>query len=1652
IKMSDDLTCREEIPLSLFDDVDNAKIPEKRTSNSGNPVLLTSTTTPTSSGTPNVIRFQQDNRITYNRNNDNTFTTYRKQPFSHMTRHGVIPPVVMPRTIPRDSGSENGLELRPSQIQQSNNNFPTTIKPLSNSAAPFFPPKREFDSRQVLNRNVSGGMTIQNPLQSPGQHVTTVIQPASKIYKTVSDSQGRMITRVNVPKISRITHLATNPQVTRTVIPIRQTTNGQVPRPNILRATKIQASAARNLQQRTSSTSETKVTTPDSKSSDNGLPKSNEQKVDSKVETKTVLHFTDLRNGIPQVIAPQSAVIISCGVPGTQLSQQAKTTPIGRKRGRKQEILKDDDCHVGPSVTNIVVANPIIVKPVFNDGQQQNEGEPKTRRRGGGRKKKVDNENSSIKEPPKKRGKKSEMNFVDKVDDSKTISPLTNNSIEDVNKSVIQSKDDYIQESIDALFSSPVQPFLGKINSLNSSQTSNEIGKKGKATKTPRIPKQPKMPKVPKDTKKDKEQGDNKEGKTSKISKNKKLLNDKQLTVSGQVLLTTTNDKKTVTSKSSLNNSLTNKANQLKGESKLKDLEIIKNNVGINDSDGKKHLSQINLNQNSYSQPSKTTSLKDLRVMQLLKDHKTSELTKNLTKENINKIDKKTNKKVVKGTLNNSKIVDSTNNTKDVNDDNRFGKGILKDNKIDMLSDEKKSRSTPNTSGKNVQFKSESTVFNLLDEPPESSNKSNLPLHGILKNKSTTSSVIKKNPQSIITSLNNSNIVKIRNIIPEPAIPGPSNVKTMATSSQITSNGNVIKTTQISINKEIDKNILNKSTIEETSESIKSSHTTSESLDIEKSITSLPLETLQKISPLVDINTYGTTSKDIIEQLFKEISKKSASEKLEYIRTFALYNKMTEVEKIAVHALCDMSKGLGKPVNNDSTYIDLMKKKCEEKLEEIAQIERDDMSALQKNLHQKLRYQKLLNQSKGKVKKASKEEDKIIKNIDNIKNQNKAFKKNEKNNIKKLKEKEKKLKDIIMYTDSKNEICEKILNETYNVIMNGKKSTFIGGFSISKHCKVKADQKIKPKLSKSFILKRNTIRAKKEYKKLVSKKEQEAIFTEANNSIQTTQNNSLFRHRRLCMKYNECYASKPYSVAETKFIKKYNLSETFKYIDSNQVKRLMFDFYRKIDSPLKYTKRAFFYQLLKNKKIFGETKDAKEKLKMLIEHVNQKLIKTKQKPFSLLNRCDILRTTPGISKLIFKQFNIFSSLRRKKMKCPSISNYLINSKLIHGMAWEHIGILYPERKQGLIDDINKIKKIMPVNQNLINLYEENVLVGFEKYKPTPSTYYKAVYPILHPEVTKLFTLVDEDIDPNISKVYKNGRCYNVPGNDFYYSHGSIKERETPQYPQLNEFSSPTLGIKLDEDFEKLHGKIQQLLRNNDVERIHKLSNEEVFKTYELNKRSLDGTWLHNTWGTLAHWDVKYLTFYKNVYSTGRRTTPQLQLQRVGGDAPENIELDFAECHQINYGSFGPEWKCKDSHKKDLDVSHFIVSCEGYDNENDEYILDGSCILKYQLGKRTIMKENDNDTLHFWIFILFVIGCIMLTLICGNRNNNRIPNEGIDINSDENDYINRENERYGGRPNTDPFCKRRLINNHSIDDNNTDTNNMEWSCVGQSSNR
>lgn len=96
-------------------------------------------------------------------------------------------------------------------------------------------------------------------------------------------------------------------------------------------------------------------------------------------------------------------------------------------------------------------------------------------------------------------------------------------------------------------------------------------------------------------------------------------------------------------------------------------------------------------------------------------------------------------------------------------------------------------------------------------------------------------------------------------------------------------------------------------------------------------------------------------------------------------------------------------------------------------------------------------------------------------------------------------------------------------------------------------------------------------------------------------------------------------------------------------------------------------------------------------------------------------------------------------------------------------------------------------------------------------------------------------------------------------------------------------------------------------------------------------------------------DVKALTLHYDRYTTSRRLDPILQLKCVGGTAGcDAYTPKVVQCQNKGWDGYDIQWECK----TDLDIAYkfgkTVVSCEGYDSSEDEYVLRGSCGLEYHL--------------------------------------------------------------------------------------------------------
>lgn len=96
-------------------------------------------------------------------------------------------------------------------------------------------------------------------------------------------------------------------------------------------------------------------------------------------------------------------------------------------------------------------------------------------------------------------------------------------------------------------------------------------------------------------------------------------------------------------------------------------------------------------------------------------------------------------------------------------------------------------------------------------------------------------------------------------------------------------------------------------------------------------------------------------------------------------------------------------------------------------------------------------------------------------------------------------------------------------------------------------------------------------------------------------------------------------------------------------------------------------------------------------------------------------------------------------------------------------------------------------------------------------------------------------------------------------------------------------------------------------------------------------------------------DIKILNLYKGRMTNGGRSAPVKQLDCVGGDACSFFIPQVMNCVNIGTDDKGEvQWKCQAQMEDYYRLGQTQISCEGYTNSEDPYILSGSCGLEYTL--------------------------------------------------------------------------------------------------------
>ncbi|XP_005810431.1 store-operated calcium entry-associated regulatory factor [Xiphophorus maculatus] len=96
-------------------------------------------------------------------------------------------------------------------------------------------------------------------------------------------------------------------------------------------------------------------------------------------------------------------------------------------------------------------------------------------------------------------------------------------------------------------------------------------------------------------------------------------------------------------------------------------------------------------------------------------------------------------------------------------------------------------------------------------------------------------------------------------------------------------------------------------------------------------------------------------------------------------------------------------------------------------------------------------------------------------------------------------------------------------------------------------------------------------------------------------------------------------------------------------------------------------------------------------------------------------------------------------------------------------------------------------------------------------------------------------------------------------------------------------------------------------------------------------------------------DIQALTFYRNRFTTARRSNPVPQLKCVGGSAGCHVFIpDVVQCVNRGWDGVDVQWECKTDMDNAYRFGAIEVSCEGYSHPSDDYILKGSCGLEFTL--------------------------------------------------------------------------------------------------------
>lgn len=97
-------------------------------------------------------------------------------------------------------------------------------------------------------------------------------------------------------------------------------------------------------------------------------------------------------------------------------------------------------------------------------------------------------------------------------------------------------------------------------------------------------------------------------------------------------------------------------------------------------------------------------------------------------------------------------------------------------------------------------------------------------------------------------------------------------------------------------------------------------------------------------------------------------------------------------------------------------------------------------------------------------------------------------------------------------------------------------------------------------------------------------------------------------------------------------------------------------------------------------------------------------------------------------------------------------------------------------------------------------------------------------------------------------------------------------------------------------------------------------------------------------------DIQVLTLTAGKQTTARRSYSVPQLKCVGGSAAHRQDLYpvTVQCRNVGTDGTNIQWKCEADLNRQVKFGATTISCEGYRDSSDLYVLKGSCGLEYTL--------------------------------------------------------------------------------------------------------